>query len=240
MSLGQSQHLFQAFEQCQILISVSLHFLRIDSLMYLLPAASTCARKRRPYEQFFATSPLVAELVDLSDEFSNGGHFGSIVLFRDSQNMTTAGCMSDLSQLAIFIAAKLNNNPIAISRPRRVPGVRSCRRWPVMLRPCLLLDVVSCRTSVNMWLVKQVAVGVLSGDVAAQSLLATINMVDESESFLPLGFVREWFGENVCHLFISANIDHVEKSTLKLLLQPAERNTLGAIGVSHFLTVAFW
>ena len=38
---------------------------------------------------------------------------------------------------------------------------------------------------------------------------------------------------------ISADIDDVEKSTLKLLLQPSERNALSAIGVSHFLTVAF-
>ena len=91
----------------------------------------------------------------------------------------------------------------------------------------------------NMWLVKQVAVGILSGNVVAKRLLAAIDMVDKSKSFVPIGFVSKWFGEDVCHLFVSANIDYVEKPTLKLLLQPSERNALSAIGVSHFLTVAF-
>ena len=70
----------------------------------------------------------------------------------------------------------------------------------------------------NMWLVKQVAVEILSGNVVVKRLLAAINVVDKSKSFLPLRFVSKWFGEDVCHLFVSANIDDVEKSTLKLLL----------------------
>ena len=237
MSLGQSQNFFQTFEQ-----SLSLHFLGVDSFIDSLPAASTCARKQRPNEQLLATSPLVAELVDLSDEFSNVCHPCSVLLFRDSDNITTARCTSILSKLAVRITTKLNKNPIAISRPRLGPGVRSCRKRPVMLLVLLLVRIACSGTSMNMWFVQQVAVGILCRTfvlVTRKCTLAAINVIDESKRFVPLGFVSKRLCEDVGHLFICTNIDHVKQSTLKLLLQSSKRNALSAIGMSHLLTVSF-
>ena len=63
-------------------------------------------------------------------------------------------------------------------------------------------------------------------------------MIDESKRFVPLGFVGKGFLQDVSQLLISANIDHVKKSALELLLQPSKRNALSAIGMSHFLTIS--
>ena len=153
---GQSQNLFQTLEQCQALISVSLHLFGIDGFIDSLPAASTCARKRRPNEQFFllnAISPLVAELVDLSDEFSNVTSW--LRLVPPSDNMTTARRMSTLSKLAVWDTTRLNKHAIAIRRPRHGPGFSGCRKGPVMSLVLLLVRVMRSGAPMNMWLMHQ-------------------------------------------------------------------------------------
>ena len=113
-----------------------------------------------------------------------------------------------------------------------------------MLLVLLMVCIARSRTSMNMRLVQQVSIGVLGSltfpvvPVTCKCTLAAINMIDESKRFLPLGFISERFREDVGHLFISTNIDHVKQSALKLLLQPSERHALSAIGVSHLLTIS--
>ena len=125
----------------------------------------------------------------------------------------------------------MHGEPSSSSRGPRVPHDQTRmpdgEPVPPGFRMCLLLRTVGSGAAVNMRLVQQVAVRILGATFAVKCSLAAVDMIDEGKSFVPFGFSSKRFHEDVCHLLI------------KLLLQPSERNSLSAICVSHFLTVAF-